>query len=383
MVSARAIRAGRANVELGLDDSQFQRGLRGIGKDLQSVGKNLAVGGAALAGFGTAILAPLGKAVKDFAAIGDQLDKMSLRTGVAVEQLSALRFAAEQSGASLEAVEKGLKGQARFMVDAARGLATQADVLAELNLSYQQLEGLDPATLFKTLAVAIANVDDETAKAGLAMKVFGRAGTDLLPLFKAGENGIAALLAEAEELGIVMSTEDATAAAELTDEMNRLSKTFQQIKLEIGSALAPLLTELSANKIRPLVKDVVDWVKQNSGLVIGLAKFGAALVAIGAPLAGLGFAIQGIGTTLTFVATAAPAAATALMGVTAAMGPLGAAVAAISFAVVIGEVTGLNDKLKEFLGLTDEARKKGQGNAPTHQGKQPSAWDVWSNPWGI
>src|SRR5512138_3326624 len=62
MVSARAIRAGRANVELGLDDSLFQRQLRGIGTDLQNVGKKLAVGGAALAGFGASILAPLAKA---------------------------------------------------------------------------------------------------------------------------------------------------------------------------------------------------------------------------------------------------------------------------------------------------------------------------------
>ena len=60
------------------------------------------MGGAAIIGFGI-------KAVNSFADAGDAIQKMALRTGFSTEALSELKFAAEQSGASLEDNREGIK----------------------------------------------------------------------------------------------------------------------------------------------------------------------------------------------------------------------------------------------------------------------------------
>jgi hypothetical protein len=55
----------------------------------------------------TAAAAALVGAVKSAADYGDQLDNMSQRTGVAVEELSRLQYAAKLSDTSSEALEQG------------------------------------------------------------------------------------------------------------------------------------------------------------------------------------------------------------------------------------------------------------------------------------
>src|SRR5690606_31984009 len=109
-----AIRAGRAFVELFVDDSKMQGTLQRTRKSMQKWGAAIGVIGAGLVG-------TFLKAADSFAKAGDRLDKMSKRTGVSVEALSALDFAASQSGTSLEAVEKAVRGMSRNLVDAERG----------------------------------------------------------------------------------------------------------------------------------------------------------------------------------------------------------------------------------------------------------------------
>ena len=67
--------------------------------------------GAAVIG-GTAIVGFAITAVKSFAETGDAIQKMSLRTGISTVALSELGFAAEQSGTSLDTVEKAAKRMA-------------------------------------------------------------------------------------------------------------------------------------------------------------------------------------------------------------------------------------------------------------------------------
>ena len=108
MAKSQGIRAGKAFVELGVSD-KLTAGLRRAQKRLSAFGSGLRSIGTRITGFGAALAAPLAGSLKVFAAAGDQLDKMSKRTGVSVEALSELGFAAEQSGTNLETFEKGVR----------------------------------------------------------------------------------------------------------------------------------------------------------------------------------------------------------------------------------------------------------------------------------
>ena len=87
----------------------------GFAVKIGKIGKTMTiVGGLVTAAFGAIVMKT--------AAVGDQFDKMSLRTGVAVEELSALAYAADISGTDIGTLEKGLKGLTKTMDDASRGI---------------------------------------------------------------------------------------------------------------------------------------------------------------------------------------------------------------------------------------------------------------------
>ena len=78
-----------AQTRLGKFKTKAGTALKAVG----SAAKGLAAGGAlAIAGFAT------GAVAGNFLSTGEALDKMSKRTGISVESLGELKFAAEQSG---------------------------------------------------------------------------------------------------------------------------------------------------------------------------------------------------------------------------------------------------------------------------------------------
>jgi hypothetical protein len=103
------IRAGGAYVEAYVKDDNLQKGAAKINTTILSLGRTLATIGASLAGIGVAIRAPLQAAAHVFADTGSELVKLSRETGFTVESLSELKYAAEQSNQSLEAVIKQVK----------------------------------------------------------------------------------------------------------------------------------------------------------------------------------------------------------------------------------------------------------------------------------
>ena len=80
---------------------------------------------------------------------------------------------------------------------------------ARLPKSASDLVGKTPEEQFLLLANALVAVTDASTRAALAQDIFGRAGTNLLPLLQKGEEGMAALRQQARDLGIVMSADAA------------------------------------------------------------------------------------------------------------------------------------------------------------------------------
>lgn len=216
-----------------------------MGKTLNSLGGQfgfmanpaMLAAGAVTAMAGAAVLA-----VKEFAAFGDAIEEMSQRTGFSTESLSELKHAADLSGTSIEGLEVGIRRMQRSILDAQQGTKAAVDSLNALGVSAAQLHGLAPEEQFTVLASALADVADDSTKAALAQEVFGRSGTALLPMLADGAAGLEAMRAEARELGIVMSAEDAAAAAEFQDAMARLGAQVTSAKFQLGSTLVPALT---------------------------------------------------------------------------------------------------------------------------------------------
>jgi len=278
-----AISIGDAVLKVGVDTKDLDKGMKGIGASIKKHQKAIGIGMMAVGG---AILAAGALSVKTFAKMGDEVQKMALRTGFSTEALSELRHAADISGASLETLEKGVKRMSKTIIDASEGMATYIRSFDRIGLAAEDLIGLKPEEQFDKIAMAIAGLEDPTMRAATAQDIFGRAGTQLLPLFAAGADGMAELRKEAHKLGIVFDQEAADKAAEFTDAMTRLDESISGVKITIGEVLAPILTELLEEQLVPLIQKITAWIEENPKLIKGLMKLGGLLVAGGALLVG-------------------------------------------------------------------------------------------------
>ena len=308
MANKRDIEAGRAFVRLFLKNDMtaaLSKSLKSAGASMQSFGRRVTAIGVPIAAVGGAITAGFAGAVKHFAAVGDQLDKISKRTGVASSALAEYGFAAEQSGGSMEDVEKAFKRQAKTIRDLERGLSTATEAFADLGIASSDLQGLSPEKQFDLIAKRIAAIEDPTRRAALAQEVWGRAGTKLLPML----DNLEALKQEARDLGLVPTDQEVENAAKVTDAFNRLKRSVSAAFFNIGASLAePVLKGLEA--VKKIAVTIGKWIRENGALVrtiaavgVGILAAGSAIVAFGAAITGAGIALSAMGTIVGVIGT--------------------------------------------------------------------------------
>jgi len=221
--------------------------------------------GVAMIGMGVAAIGAAAASIKAFADMGDEVQKMALRTDFSTEALSELRHAAEISGADLGTLEKGVKKMSKTIVDADEGMATYIRSFDRIGLSAQELMELSPEEQFNKITMAIADLESPTLKAATAQDIFGRAGTALLPLLAEGADGIAELRQEAHKLGIVFDQEAANKAAEFNDSLTRLNGALNGVKFTLAKELMPAmeagipLLEKWVVALGPWIETALNW----------------------------------------------------------------------------------------------------------------------------
>jgi len=339
---ARDVRAGGAFVEIGARSKALDRGLKRASASLRNFGSKVQGIGLGFAKAGLAIAAPLALSVRTFSKFGDQIAKMAKRTGLGTEALSEFAHMADLTGTSLESFEKGIKRMQGTIFDAKLGLSTATDSLDELGLSFEDLEGKQPQEQFKLLGDAIGGIADPTMKAAIASKLFGRAGTQLIPLFDEGAESMRKMAEDAKFLGIVITDDMAKSAEVLTDQLARSKSSMKGLQLTIGQALAPAISELS-NKFVAIVVGVRRFIDENRELVLKAAKVAAVLLGIGAGLTAIAIAatvaaaiISGLGTVISLVATVFSPLGIAIMASVAAIVLLGDAILTMTGAANTG-----------------------------------------------
>lgn len=226
-------------------DDWSKKNMGGFSSMAQSLG-TLALRFSALVGPVVGAGAAIYGLAQKTANAGDELHDMSKRTGIAVESLSGLKYAAELSGSSLEGVAVGLKFLGRNMADAKNGTGEAKDAFKALGINVADSTGKLRSTeeVFLQLSDKFKRMEDGAGKTALAMQIFGRSGSDLIPLLNEGGDGIRKMTEEARKLGITFTTEGAAAADQFNDNMTRLKGNFNGLVQTIGNDLIPTLNKL-------------------------------------------------------------------------------------------------------------------------------------------
>ena len=214
-----------------------------IGGKAKTAGKMVGGVGLAAAGAATA-LAALVKVNVDFM---DKLDKTSSKLGIETDFLQNMRFAAEQTGVKVEALDMGLQRFIRRAAEAASGTGEAKRAFEQLGIQLKDsngnLRGVE--LLMNDVADGIMNTADSAEQVRLAFKFFDSEGVSLVNTLKNGSKGLKEFKTEAENLGLIISKESIKKAAMFADSLNILKKQFTAITANLTAAFIPILQDAS------------------------------------------------------------------------------------------------------------------------------------------
>ncbi|MGV3679668.1 MAG: hypothetical protein ACO1PM_08080 [Acidovorax sp.] len=205
---------------------------------------------------------------------GAALDDLAMQTGATVEALSGLVQVGKYNNMGPEAIGGAMNKLAANLAGATEESKGTGKALEALGINFDSFKRLRPEEQMQTVAKAMAGYKDSADKGAVAMALFGKQGAQMLPFLKD--------LAEVEELATKTTTEQAAAAANLDDNLDRITKSGEAWKKELAQGMIPAL-DLGAQafldvmngtgglreEVRKLVADgsVAQWTK---GAVTGL-----------------------------------------------------------------------------------------------------------------
>ena len=291
MSSSSAVKAGQAYIEIIARDNQLVKGLNVASAKLKAFGSSVASIGGQILGVGAGLAAPIAAAVGAFVTAGDAIDDISQKTGIGAESLSKLQYAADLSGSSLEGVTKAIVKMEKGIGEALSGNAAAAQSFTDIGVSVKALQGLKPEEQFLTVVDALSKIPDEAKRTAAGMAIFGKGASELGEIIRKGGPNLEQLYKDCERLGLVMSGEDAAAAAEFKDSLYQLTRQFALLD---GAIFVGELKQLT-KYITDVVGRTAAWIKENRQLIILAAKVVAVVLAVGAGLVVVGTLFSSIG----------------------------------------------------------------------------------------
>jgi hypothetical protein len=212
-----------------------KNGLDGV----HSKAMGLVTGG--LAALGAALsVGAFAHAIKDAIDFADTLNDLSKKTGVSVETLGGLGYAAKTAGVDLETIAKGGQKLAMTMSEAQGGSKKAQEALAALGITVNENTTALPSMEEALFAAADAMEEhaDGAEKAADAAHVFGKAGAaNMIPVLHE--------LALKGEYVTKVTKQQAEAADDYQKNLVRMEGAANQAKNAIGNALIPAMDAIS------------------------------------------------------------------------------------------------------------------------------------------
>ncbi len=227
------------------------------------------------------------------AEVIDNASKLAARLGMTYGEFAGLSLAADLAGVSMDTIGAASQKAEIAFAKAAGGSKVATAAFAGLGLSVEQLNGMSAADRFDAIASAIAALPTEAQRAAAAVQIFGKSGSELLPLFAGGAEGIAAARAEAERLGLTLTNAQGQDVEAMNDSFTMVAKSIQGVVQQVVAYLAPAITAIS-EQFTTLVGDI-------GGANIGQA-IGAGILEGARFLAGIGdYLIANFGSTFSYL----------------------------------------------------------------------------------
>jgi len=203
--------------------------------------------GATLATLGVGVSAgAFASMIKGAIDLQDEIGKVAQRIGTSTAALSELAYSAKLSDVSFETLQQSMKKLSVNMLDTQAGAGEAKAAFEALGIAVTDTGGnlLSNEKVVSEIADSFAKMEDGAGKTAIAVKLFGRAGSEMIPLLNQGSRGLRENAEEARKFGIVISTEAAKAAEEFNDNLTRLKEASHGAGLALANDFLPSLNNV-------------------------------------------------------------------------------------------------------------------------------------------
>lgn len=283
------IKAGLATLRGDLqkvkgDAARSMDGLDSAGAKLKQFAAGAKVALVAISG----VLAGAAAAVKSAIDRADEMGKAAQAVGIGTEALSELSYAAKLSGVEFSSLRTGLNAFNR-------ALTGNEDLIRKLGIATRDASGDFRQTqdIVGDLANVFQTLPDGPQKSALAIKLFGRAGTELIPLLNQGSDGLAEFASEARDLGLVITDDAAKSAEQFNDDLTRLKSVMTGVANAVAAEVLPAISGFAAEQARAA--------RESGGAAQVAGVFAQALKVVTAAAVIVKNAIEGIVNVLAFL----------------------------------------------------------------------------------
>ena len=199
-----------------------------------SSGAAIAIGGLAAA-FGVLEIAGV-KAMKSLGEVGQQIENVHLRTGLAVTEVQDFAYAAKAAGQDVGIFEKMMRGLSETVSENSREGDKARQALRSIGVSLRDDAGTLKPTgeVFRQIAEGLNRIPAGFQRDAAALDLFKRAGIEAIPVIEK----LLDKLHESQEIGGTLSGDDLKLFEKFRDETEKAGEAWTRLKLRIEEPIA-------------------------------------------------------------------------------------------------------------------------------------------------
>lgn len=188
--------------------------------------------------------------------LGQQIDMLRDNLGISAQEASRLNYAARVMGTSAEEVSASFGALNRKLIDQMPLIAQGKSDFDKWGVAAKNAQGniVSFPELINNVRDRLRTLPPGLERSGAAMDLMGRSGRQLLDLMTLTDAQFKSLAQEAQDLGLIFDEAGVDSMEDFQHNLNRLNLEFDALKLQLGQAIMPLLRSL------------VQWIRQNSGV---------------------------------------------------------------------------------------------------------------------
>lgn len=201
---------------------------------------------------GIAIAKGITSFITDVVDMGAKISDTANRLGIGTDELQQFQYAAGMVGVSGEMAARSLQFLERNIGQMEMGAKATAKTFAGFGVNLRDAHGdiLPMNELLPAVADGFSKLKDQPTQAAYAVKLFGRAGAAMLPVLRAGKEGLREYYKQFELLGGGLQSDFIEKAKDADRGMRRLGLAFDTMKSRIVYALIDPLSWLMAQMIK-------------------------------------------------------------------------------------------------------------------------------------